>query len=142
MKMTLGRFKIQINFLRFNRLPFVVFFAMFFALLFSAQLISCTKKNETNPVNTESSASLTEAELFEKGKKIYVQNCISCHNSDPKKPGSVGPEVFGSSEELLIARLSSAKYPPDYKPKKQSHLMPSLPALAKEAKSLSVYLNK
>ena len=30
----------------------------------------------------------------EKGKIVYYANCISCHNYNPKKPGSIGPQIY------------------------------------------------
>ena len=40
-----------------------------------------------------------------KGKVVYNANCVSCHNLDPKKQGSIGPQIYGSSKELLSKKF-------------------------------------
>jgi len=40
-----------------------------------------------------------------KGKVVYNANCVSCHNNDPKKQGSIDPQIYGSSKELLSKKL-------------------------------------
>jgi mono/diheme cytochrome c family protein len=50
----------------------------------------------------------------ERGRQVYLSSCIACHAADPSVPGAVGPEVKGSSKELLEAKLLHGKYPPGY----------------------------
>lgn len=83
-----------------------------------------------------------ESKLLAKGKLVYFSNCVSCHNRDPKLPGSLGPEIFGSTKELLTARILRAEYPPGYTPKRQSHAMIALPHLSGDVDALTAYLNK
>jgi mono/diheme cytochrome c family protein len=83
-----------------------------------------------------------ESKLLAKGKLVYFSNCISCHNRDPKLPGSLGPEIFGSTLELLTARILRAEYPAGYTPKRQSHAMPAQPHLSGDVDALTAYLNK
>ena len=79
--------------------------------------------------------------LAQKGRTSYVANCIACHHpSDPSKPGSIGPEITGSSRELLRARLVDATYPPGYKPKRTTTQMPKLPHLAGDIDALVEFL--
>lgn len=73
--------------------------------------------------------SIALANSAEQGKQVYQTNCIACHNVDPKKDGSVGPSVFGSSKELVEARVLRADYPPNYKPKRSTRMMPPFPGL-------------
>ena len=40
-----------------------------------------------------------------KGKVVYNANCVSCHNNDLKKQGSIDPQIYGSSKELLSKKL-------------------------------------
>jgi mono/diheme cytochrome c family protein len=82
------------------------------------------------------------SELAQKGKDSYMANCIACHNVDPSLDGSVGPAVSGSSYELIYARVTEAKYPEGYKPKRTSTLMPAMPHLASEVKAIDAFLNK
>jgi mono/diheme cytochrome c family protein len=105
-------------------------------LFFSFVLITaCTKKQavSTNEMSPE--------QLVERGKAIYLANCIACHNVDPKIDGSVGPAVYGSSLELITERVMHAKYPAGYKPKKSSAVMVALPHLQAEIPALKAYLN-
>lgn len=80
-------------------------------------------------------------DLHFRGRLIYAANCIMCHNSDPKKQGSQGPDVWGSSEILLKEKVINGQYPDGYTPKRSSHAMPKLPGLKKEIHALYLYLN-
>lgn len=75
-----------------------------------------------------------------RGKKIYLAQCTACHNSDPSKPGPVGPPVKGSSPELLEAKVLRGTYPPAYTPKQDTSLMQPMPHLAANIPDLSAYL--
>ena len=89
-----------------------------------------------------SSAPKTEsAELYARGRAVYVMNCTACHNTDPAKPGPVGPAILGSSLELVRARLSEATYPEGYTPKRATKQMSPLPHLAKHSEALYAFLN-
>lgn len=91
--------------------------------------------SETSP------KSPTISPAWKRGKTVYQTHCIACHNPDPHKPGTLGPEVFGSSQELIELRVLQAKYPEGYKPKRQTHTMAPLPHLKDEIKALTEYLN-
>ena len=75
-----------------------------------------------------------------KGKQVFMANCIACHNPDPAKDGPVGPAIKGSSEELVKLRVTEAKYPAGYKPKRDTNLMPPLPHLAGSVADLAAFL--
>lgn len=75
------------------------------------------------------------------GKAVYMSNCIACHNPNPTLVGSVGPDIAGSSLELITARVMYQSYPPGYKPKRTTGLMPALPFLEKDLPALHAYLN-
>ena len=89
------------------------------------------KKNETLNIGSDS----------EKGKVIYYANCISCHNYNPKKPGSIGPQIYGSSKELLSNKINFGIYPKNYKPKRSTKMMPFQPHSDKEIANLYAFLN-
>jgi mono/diheme cytochrome c family protein len=79
---------------------------------------------------------------WERGRATFVANCIACHNNDPSKDGSIGPAILGSSKELIEARVLSSSYPPNYKPKRPTKVMPQFPFLKDEIPYLAAYLAK
>jgi mono/diheme cytochrome c family protein len=82
----------------------------------------------------------TSPAATERGRRVYVANCITCHNPDPTHAGSAGPEVAGASRELLAARVLHGTYPPGYAPKRPTHNMVALPQLANKIDDLAAYL--
>ena len=76
----------------------------------------------------------------ERGRLIYLANCIACHNSDPAFPGAVGPEVRGSPRELLEVKIVRGTYPPGYAPKRPTKIMPPQPGLAPDIPDLAAFL--
>jgi mono/diheme cytochrome c family protein len=65
----------------------------------------------------------------ERGRQIYLSQCIACHNPDPSKTGPIGPEVRGGPAELLRAKVIDGTYPPGYTPKRPTKLMQPMPHL-------------
>jgi|TARA_B100000315_G_scaffold197604_1_gene188950 cytochrome c2 len=78
---------------------------------------------------------------IEKGRMVYFANCVSCHNNNPKKPGSIGPEVYGASIDVLTQKIVFGKYPENYSPKRTSKLMLLMPHLKKEISNLHAFIN-
>jgi mono/diheme cytochrome c family protein len=76
----------------------------------------------------------------ERGRQMYLAQCIACHNPDPALAGPLGPPVKGSSRELLEAKVLKGTYPPGYTPKRPTNLMPPQPALEPEIPNLAAYL--
>ena len=76
----------------------------------------------------------------ERGRVVYKDNCIACHNSDTSKDGPLGPALKGSSRELLAYRVPSQGYPPGYTPKRNTQIMPAFPSLKTEIPYLAEYL--
>jgi mono/diheme cytochrome c family protein len=76
----------------------------------------------------------------EKGKQIWLGQCVACHNPDPTKDGTLGPAVKGTSPALLEARVLRGEYPPGYKPKRPTKVMPPRPDLAPSIPDLAAYL--
>ncbi|MBL7714092.1 MAG: cytochrome c [Bdellovibrionales bacterium] len=82
-----------------------------------------------------------ETPLIARGRATYQTFCIACHNSDPRKPGAVGPDVAFSTPQLIELRIMEAKYPPGYTPKRPGGIMPAMPQLKDEIEGLVAYLN-
>jgi mono/diheme cytochrome c family protein len=109
-------------------------------LAVASGLGACSKKSDAPaaPLSPEAEA----AQLVQRGRTVYQTNCVACHASDPSRPGPVGPEIAGSSLELLRARVLTKDYPPGYKPKRPTQVMPPLPHLEKEIPALHAFLNQ
>jgi mono/diheme cytochrome c family protein len=76
----------------------------------------------------------------ERGRRVYLAQCIACHASDPSQPGPVGPPVKGASQALLEAKVVRGSYPPGYAPKRPTAVMPPMPAVAPDIPALAAYL--
>jgi len=98
-------------------------------------VISCTP-------NPPSNRSPEEEKLYLQGKKVYMTVCVTCHNPDPKLDGPIGPSIYGSSLELLRGKIVKGEYPPGYKPKRETQLMPPFEEHAKDIEALHVFLNQ
>lgn len=119
------------NFLKF------ILRGLFTALFFFAALSACTKKQAaTNQMP------LTPEQLVEKGQQVFTVNCQSCHGADAKKDGSIGPAIWGSSLELITARVLHVEYPTGYAAKRSTKLMVPLPHLEADLPAIHAFLNK
>jgi len=78
--------------------------------------------------------------LAERGRQVYLAQCTQCHSPDPAQAGPLGPPVKGASRELLEARILRADYPPGYRPKRPTKVMPAQPNVAPDIPALAEYL--
>jgi len=76
----------------------------------------------------------------ERGRAVFIANCVACHNNDPSKDGPIGPAIQGSAKQLIEARVLRGGYPPNYTPKRQTKIMPQFPFLEPEIPYLAAYL--
>lgn len=76
----------------------------------------------------------------ERGRQVYLAQCTACHAPDPTQAGPLGPPVKGSPRELLEAKVLRGVYPPGYRPKRPTTLMPPQPAMASEIAALAEFL--
>jgi len=120
-----------------------LFFAFLLIMLFSG----CEKKSikqeeaESEPDQKKLNNTIALTTDIEKGRMVYFANCVSCHNNNPKKPGSIGPEVYGASIDVLLQKFVFGKYPENYSPKRTSKIMPLMPHLKKEISNLHAFIN-
>ena len=77
-----------------------------------------------------------------KGKVIYDTICQACHGPDPKKDGPLGPSIHGSAKALVELRVLQAKYPPGYKPKRDTTMMPPFPQYKDDIDNIVAFLAK
>lgn len=110
--------------------------------ILSLGLQACTSRDPAPaPSGALAPVVLEGQALIDKGHKVYIANCLSCHGPDPRVDGPVGPSLAGSSLELLKARVLYLKYPEGYKPKRDSGSMVALPHLEPDLPALAAYLN-
>ncbi len=125
----------QLYFMRLlKRLFKVTAFGAFGFLIFAG----CPSKEDGA---NKSNQSQGVQDLIARGKVTYSSSCTACHNPDPKKPGSLGPEIYGSTRDLVEARVLRAEYPQGYKPKRATKSMVALPHLKNDIDALAAYLN-
>jgi len=93
-------------------------------------------ENGYPPVDTE------RAILVNEGKSIYLTRCIACHNTNPKVAGSLGPDIYGSTKELITARVLTATYPTGYTPKRNTKMMVAMPDLKDKLEAIYTFLNE
>jgi mono/diheme cytochrome c family protein len=101
-------------------------------VLTAVWLVACSKDSKDSAAKDPDAA---------RGRAVFVANCVACHNNDPSKDGPIGPAIKGSSKELLEARVLSTSYPPNYKPKRPTKVMPQFPFLKDEIPYLAAYLH-
>lgn len=116
-------------------------FALAATILVIVAASACNQAKSPASATETSPSTNALSTLASQGKTVYQTNCIACHHSNPRQPGSIGPDVWGSSKALLEARIISASYPEGYKPKRASHAMAPLPHLKGEIDALHAYLN-
>ena len=120
-----------------------LFFAFLLIMLFS----SCEKKSikqeeaESEPNQKKLNNTIALTTDIEKGRIVYFANCVSCHNNNPKKTGSIGPAVYGASIDVLAQKIVFGKFPENYSAKRTSKIMPLMPHLKKEISNLHVFIN-
>lgn len=81
---------------------------------------------------------------IEKGKRLYLSNCIQCHNKDPNLKGSIGPEMIDAPLEVMTAKVMTGKYPdklpPGFVPKRKTKAMRAIPKLKNDIPSIHAYV--
>jgi len=83
-----------------------------------------------------------QAAAVKRGRQIYENVCIACHNGDPTQPGSLGPPLAGSSRELVEAKVLRGAYPPGYTPKRPGQAMPRYEYLSGRLGDVAAYLEQ
>ena len=84
--------------------------------------------------------SATQDPHAERGRQVYMSQCMQCHAIDPAQAGAVGPPIKGASRALLEAKVLRGEYPPGYAPKRSTKVMAPMPSLAADLDSLAAYL--
>lgn len=141
-----GNFEFQISTKLCNRRAWLGLRLLLLYAFFSIGSCTCNPSEKSTGADKANTGSATDEKsandkLIARGKVVYNTSCIACHNSDPKKPGAIGPEIYGASLPLLEARVLKAGYPEGHKPKRTSAAMPALPYLKDDIPALHAFLN-
>jgi mono/diheme cytochrome c family protein len=81
------------------------------------------------------STSLLSADqaTLDKGKRLYLSNCIQCHNKDPNLKGSLGPEMVDAPLSIMTSKVMTGAYPAvlpaGFVPKRKSKAMKKITKL-------------
>ena len=86
---------------------------------------------ETEPIGSEAAA---------RGRAVYMNVCIACHNGNPNQDGALGPAIAGSSLELIQAKVLRAEYPEGYEPKRAGIVMPKFEYLEEKLPDVAAFL--
>jgi mono/diheme cytochrome c family protein len=126
-------------------------------------LVACQKKQfpapvaeDSAPVAAETVISDAEPEVsaveeatelnpeIEKGKRLYMANCLQCHNRDPNIKGSIGPEMIDAPLEVMVSKVMTGKYPeplpPGFVPKRKTRAMRPIPKLKEDIPAIWAYV--
>jgi mono/diheme cytochrome c family protein len=101
---------------------------------------STTGSKPAPPPTEPEPAEMSQEELVARGRSVYLANCTACHNLDPRSQGAIGPDIAGSSLELIEGKVLRNEYPPGYTPKRDSRAMVPLPYVEKEIPALAAFL--
>ena len=102
-------------------------------LLLAAACLACSQG---------SNGDASQLSAAQRGRQIYENVCIVCHNGEPTQPGSLGPPLAGASQALLEAKLLRGEYPPGYTPSRPGQTMPRFEYLKDHIGDLAAYLQQ
>lgn len=82
--------------------------------------------------------------LITKGRRLYISNCLSCHNKDPNVKGSIGPEIVDAPLEVMTSKVMTglypAKLPVGFTPKRKTKIMKKIPKLGPDIPAIHAYV--
>ena len=82
--------------------------------------------------------------LLDKGRRLYLSNCISCHNRDPNMRGAIGPEMVDAPLSVMTAKVMTGKYPEalpaGFVPKRKTKLMRPLVKLQNDIPAIFAWV--
>jgi mono/diheme cytochrome c family protein len=90
------------------------------------------------------SSTLMAQPNLEKGKRLYLSNCIQCHNRDPNRKGSIGPEMVDAPLEVMTSKVMTGLYPEKlpagFIPKRKTKAMRKIPKLQKDIPDIHAWV--
>lgn len=83
-------------------------------------------------------------DLTSKGRRLYLSNCIQCHNKDPNLKGSIGPAMVDAPIEVMTSKVMTGLYPnplpAGFVPKKTTKSMRKIPKLQKDIPAIYAWV--
>lgn len=99
---------------------------------------------ETEPAKKAEPIESNSTVSIEAGKRAYISACIQCHNRDPNKKGSLGPELVDAPLELMKIKVATGRYPdvlpPGFVPKRSTKVMRKLPNSVKDVPNIHAWI--
>jgi len=81
---------------------------------------------------------------LDKGKRLYLSNCIQCHNKDPNVKGSIGPEMVDAPLSVMTSKVMTGLYPvvlpAGFVPKRKSKAMKKITKLEKDIPAIHAWV--
>lgn len=71
---------------------------------------------------------------------IYKNQCMQCHNANPNKAGSIGPDLVSTPKEAFMLKVVEGRYPEDYTPKRKTKVMPVFKKYKDDVEALYNYV--
>jgi len=73
---------------------------------------------------------------IDRGRRLYLSNCIQCHNKDPNLKGSLGPEMIDAPLSVMTSKVMTGVYPAvlpaGFVPKRKTKTMRKIPKPEKD----------
>lgn len=89
-------------------------------------------------------AQVADGATLAKGKRLYLSNCIQCHNKDPNLKGSLGPEMVDAPLEVMTAKVMTGVYPEKlpagFVPKRKTKVMRKIPHLKNDIPAIYAWV--
>lgn len=85
-----------------------------------------------------------DQETIDRGRRLYLSNCIQCHNRDPNRKGPIGPEMTDAPLSIMTAKIMTGKYPEvlpaGFVPKRKTTAMRKIIKLEKDIPAIHAYV--
>jgi mono/diheme cytochrome c family protein len=82
----------------------------------------------------------TDQVEIQEGRRIYIITCTKCHNTNPHKPGGIGPDLYSTPNEVFQSKIPSGTYPKGYTPKRRTRVMPKFKNLTNKIDAIYKYI--
>lgn len=82
----------------------------------------------------------TDQIAIQEGRRIYLTTCTKCHNTNPHKPGVIGPDLYSTPLKVFESKVPNGTYPKGYKPKRKTGVMPKFKHLTNKIDAIYKYI--